>query len=145
VARYASLILAVGIMLIAGYAVFAAKGWQWKAALFPLAIGIPLFCLAAVETVWSLARKETSEEPPQRGAALSWAWMAGFVALILLLGFPIAVAVFVFAYLKVQAKEGWLLSIVYTAILWAAFHGLFDQLLHLPFPAGWLIEWLGFA
>ena len=145
--RNASLALAAGIMLVAGYAVFAAKGWQWKAALFPLAIGIPLFCLAAAEVLWTLVgKKEASpEEPAPRGTALSWGWMVAFLVLIVLLGFPIAVAVFVLLYLKLQAKEGWLFSIVFTAAIWGAFYGLFDSLLHLPFPAGWLIEWLGLA
>lgn len=143
--RAASLALAVGVMIAAGYAVFAAKGWQWKAALFPLAIGIPLFCLAAVEVLWTFVGKRTAEEPAQRGTALSGAWMVVFLVLIVVLGFPIAVALFVFTYLKVQAKEGWLFSIVYTAALWGAFYGLFDGLLHLPFPAGWLLEWLGLA
>ena len=144
--RNASLALAVGIMLAAGYAVFAAKGWQWKAALFPLAIGIPLFCLAAVEALWTLAgKKAVTAESAQRGVALSWAWMIAFLAVIVLLGFPIAVAAFVLLYLKMQAKESWLFSIVFTAALWGAFYGLFDLLLHLPFPAGWLLEWLGLA
>ena len=143
--RNASLALAAGIMLVAGYAVFAAKGWQWKAALFPLAIGIPLFCLAAVEVLWTLAEKKVAEESAQRGIALPWAWMIAFLALIVLLGFPIAVAVFVLVYLKLQAKESWLFSIVFTAAIWGAFYGLFDLLLHLPFPAGWLLEWLGLA
>jgi len=145
VPRNASLALAVGIMLAAGYAVFAAKGWQWKAALFPLAIGIPLFCLAAVEVLWTLIDKKTAEEPAPRSVALPWAWMIAFLAVIVLLGFPVAVAVFVLAYLKLQAKESWLFSIVFTAAIWAAFYGLFDLLLHLPFPAGWIIEWLGLA
>jgi len=147
VSRNASLALAVGIMLVAGYAVFAAKGWQWKAALFPLAIGIPLFCLAAAEVLWTLLGKKqaSQEEPAPRGIALSWGWMVAFLALIVLLGFPIAVAVFTLLYLKVQAKEGWLFSIVFTAAIWGAFYGLFDALLHLPFPAGWLVEWLGLA
>ncbi|MEA3195132.1 MAG: hypothetical protein QOD26_3465 [Betaproteobacteria bacterium] len=144
-AKKASLALAIGIMLAAGYAVFAAKGWQWKAALFPLAIGIPLFCLAAIELAWTLAGKEIPEEPAQKSSALPWAWMIGFLALIVLLGFPIAVAVFVLVYLKVQGKEGWLFSIVLTAAVWGAFYGLFDMMLHLPFPAGWLLEWLGLA
>ena len=143
--RNASLALAVGILLVAGYAVFAARGWPWKAALFPLAIGIPLFCLAAVEAVWCGIDRKTSEEPAQRGVVLPWVWMLAFFALVVLLGFPIAVAVFVFAYLKLQAKESWLLSAVYTLVLWAAFYGLFDTLLHLAFPAGWLLEWLGLA
>jgi len=144
VARKASLALAVLILLAAGYAVFAAKGWQWKAALFPLAIGIPLFCLAAIEIAWTLAAKEVSEEPAPN-PALPWAWMIAFLALIVLLGFPIAVAVFMLVYLKLQAKEGWLFSIVLTAAVWGAFYGLFDMMLHLPFPAGWLLEWLGLA
>jgi hypothetical protein len=71
--------------------------------------------------------------------------MIAFLALIVLLGFPIAVAVFMLVYLKVQAKEGWLFSIVLTAAVWGAFYGLFDMMLHLPFPAGWLLEWLGLA
>lgn len=143
--RNASLALAVGVLLVAGYAVFAAKGWQWKAALFPLAIGIPLFCLAAIEAIWSFLDKQSTEPAEWRATSLPWAWMVAFLALIVLLGFPLAVAVFVFAYLKVQSKEGWLLSIIYTAVLWGAFYGLFDQMLHLPFPAGWLLEWLGLA
>ena len=147
-ARYASLALALGIMLVSGYAVFAAKGWQWKAALFPLAIGIPLFLLAAGEVAWTFLGKRTAEaaeEPAQSGVALPWAWMIGIHALIVLLGFPIAVAVFMLAYLKLQAKEGWLFTIVFTAAVWGCFYGLFDLMLHLPFPAGWLFEWLGLA
>lgn len=44
-------------------------------------------------------------------------------------------------YLKLQGGEGWLLSIVITAVAWGAFYGLFDRLLHLPFPAGWVLTW----
>jgi hypothetical protein len=36
-------------------------------------------------------------------------------------------------------------SIVMTGALWGVFYGLFDLLLHLPFPAGWLFAWLGFG
>lgn len=143
-ARKASLILAVMILLAAGYAVFAAKGWQWKAALFPLAIGIPLFCLAAVEVVWSVLKKEAGGESAPL-TALPWIWLVIFLALVVLFGFPIAVAAFVLLYLKVQAKESWLFSIILTAIVWGAFYGLFDAMLHLPFPPGWLFEWLGLA
>jgi hypothetical protein len=156
VSRNASIGLAVAIMIVAGYAVFAAKGWQWKAALFPLAIGIPLFCLAAVELAWGLIGKaadapsgdfKLSDEVPaataRQRAVLAWGWLVGFLALIVLLGFPIAVAVFVFVYLKAQAKESWLLSLVFTAIIWGAFYAVFDELLHLPFPTGWLPGWLG--
>jgi hypothetical protein len=138
VSRNASLALALGVVLAAGYAVFAAKGWQWKAALFPLAIGVPLCCLAAIEALWSLLDRKAADPAPGPAVLLPWLWIIAFLALIVLLGFPIAVALFVFAYLRLQSKEGWIFSTIYTALLWVAFYGLFDRLLHLPFPAGWL-------
>ena len=73
--------------------------------------------------------------------ALAVGWIVGFFLMIMLLGFPPAVAVLVFAYLKVQGKEGWLFSAVFTAVVWGCFYGLFDMLLHLPFPPGWLFTW----
>jgi Tripartite tricarboxylate transporter TctB family len=147
----ASLALAAAIMLVCGYGVVTAWDWPSKAALFPLAIGIPLFCLAAVEAVWALlgSRQESAKamdfqlsvnEKSLRRTAVAIAWMLGFFAAIVLLGFPIAVPLFVLLYLKLQGGEGWVLSIVMTLAVWGIFYGLFDRLLHLPFAAGWLFS-----
>ena len=149
--RQASIGLSVVIMLVAGYAVFAATAWPWKAALFPLAIGVPLFCLATTELLWSLFSKEKSDavegDPELEGAPrrmlVAAGWMVGFFAAIVLLGFPIAVPLFLLLYLRLQGGEGWIMSIVITAVVWGVFYGLFDALLHLPFPSGWLLDWLG--
>jgi hypothetical protein len=141
-------------MILSGYGIFAASAWPWKAALFPLMIGIPLFCLAAAEALWALLGKAAGGAEgkdvqfaigPQtaRRTAIAFAWILGFFAAILLLGFPIAVPLFALAYLKLQGRESWPVSIVMTALVWAVFYGLFDRLLHLPFPAGWLFTWLG--
>ena len=151
--RKASLGLSILVMLVAGYAVYAATAWPAKAALFPLAIGIPLFSLAAVEFLWSVfgraAEKPVEDDPVLEGAGsrmlVATGWMLGFLAAIVLLGFPIAVPLFVFLYLKLQGGEGWVISIVITAAVWGVFYGLFDALLHLPLPSGWLLEWLGLA
>jgi hypothetical protein len=151
--RKASLILSIGVMLMSGYGVYAATAWPWKAALFPLAIGIPLFCLAAVEALWSFFGREAEAEgsmelqitPPGRSTWIAGAWMLAFFAGVVLLGFPYAVPLFVLLYLKLQGGEGWLLSVSITAAVAAVFYGLFDALLHLPFPSGLLLDWLGLA
>lgn len=148
----ASLSLALLILVASGYGVITAWSWPWKAALFPLAIGIPLFVLAAAEALWvAFGRTERSESrefqlsdhlPPRetlRRTGIAAAWILAFFAAILLLGFNIAVALFVFAYLKFQGDESWLFSAVFTAVVWGGFYLLFDRLLHLPFPAGWLV------
>lgn len=154
--KTASLGLSTAVMLASGYAVFAASAWPWKAALFPLVIGIPLFCLAATELLWTIfgsAEREaaamevelSTHAGAQRRVAAVTVWTLGFLAAIILLGFPVAVPLFLFLYLKLQGGEGWALSIGLTAGIFAVFYGLFDVLLHLPFPAGWLWERLGFA
>jgi hypothetical protein len=51
----------------------------------------------------------------------------------------------VVAYLRFEGKESWLFSGAFALMVWGAFYGLFERLLHLPFPPGWLLEWLGLA
>jgi hypothetical protein len=154
----ASLILGIGIMVVAGAAVVVALDWPWKAKLFPLVIGIPVFCMAATEVAWGLLdpafRSEAMEfklsEPSfghvaVRRTLLATAWIGGFFAAIVLLGYPVAVPLLAFLYAKLQGREGWIVSGVFAAAVWAAFFGVFDHLLHLPFPAGWIEAWMGLA
>jgi Tripartite tricarboxylate transporter TctB family len=149
-AKRASLILALGILALAAAAVFTATDWPLKAKLFPLVIGIPLVALAFAETLFAVFSKEPSAEPsPPEGAArrtlVAWGWMLGSFAAIVLIGFQLAVPAFVFLYLVVQGRERWLFSAIFAAAVWALFYGLFDALLHLPFPPGLILEWLGLA
>jgi hypothetical protein len=154
--KNASLALSVLIMIVSGYGVVAATAWPWKAALFPLVIGVPLFALAAAEALWTLFGAEPASEEARdfqlsigtdtvHRTLVAAGWIFAFFAAIVLIGFPIAVPLFVFLYLKLQGREGWGISIAITLGTWAVFYGLFDLLLHLPFPAGWLLSWSGFS
>jgi putative tricarboxylic transport membrane protein len=152
----ASRILGVAVMLASGAAVVIAMDWPLKARLFPMVIGIPVFCMAAAEFLWGLLRPaeqvgamdfRLSEHLPSsvaaRRALIAVAWMLGFLAGIVLVGFPLAVPLLVVLYAKLQGREGWGLSIGLAAAVWGVFYGVFDRLLHLPFPAGWIQGWLG--
>ena len=152
----ASLGLALAIMALSAWGIYSALDWPLKSKLFPLVIAIPLFCLATAEALWVILGKNAAtsasdfklsedEEPAvaRRRTLLAAGWTVGFFVLILLLGFPIAVAVMVFSYLKVQGKEGWIFSVVFTAAVWFFVYGLFDLVLHLHFPDGWLFGGFG--
>lgn len=148
----ASLVLAVLIMAVSAYAAVSALAWPLKTALFPLVISIPLFCLATAELVATvlsgprLGMTKDFQRPPAevpgtfavRRSFIAIGWILGFFAGILLFGFLVAVPLFLLAYLKLQAKERWLFSLVFTAVVWAVFYGLFDYSLHLPFASGLL-------
>jgi hypothetical protein len=151
--KKASLALSVVVMIASGYGVIAATAWPWKAALFPLVIGVPLFCLAATEALWTLFGTAPEAQAMDfqlaigdesgRRTVTAIGWMLGFFAAIVLLGFPIAVPLFMVLYLKMQGRESWALTIAMTLAVWGVFYGLFVYLLHLPFPAGWVFEWFG--
>lgn len=140
--------------------VYEAQEWRLQARLYPWAIGIPMVILAIVQVIMDLKgvkAKESADATPmdfqftkeidpataKKRAIKMFAWLLGFFAAIWLLGFPIAIGLMVFTYLKFQGGESWVLSVTLTVIACVFFYGLFVKLLHLPFPEGWLITWLG--
>ena len=82
------------------------------------------------------------EGPPRCGRwqrSPSWRGWRASSRSCCLLGFPLAVPLFIFAYLRVAGREPWLLSIALAAAAWGIFYLLFQRLLHFPFEAGLLI------
>jgi hypothetical protein len=145
------------VALVAAYAVYASIGWPRRAALFPRVIGVPLFFLALGEMLLSVCgRAETKEgyavdfeftkgiEPTlaRKRTLAIFLWVVGFFLAILLLGFPVAVPLFVFLYMKLAGGERWTLSLALTLFSWMFIEGLFDRLLHIPMPQGWLVALL---
>jgi hypothetical protein len=140
--------------------VYMAQDWRMQARLYPWAIGIPMLILAIVQVILDLKgikAKPSSDATPmdyqfskvtdpvtaRKRTITMFSWLVGFFFGIWLLGFPIAIALMMFTYLKFQGNESWVLSIALTVIAWFFFWGLFVKLLTLPFPEGLIITWLG--
>lgn len=143
--------LSLAAAAIAGYALYASWGWPFRTALFPRVIAVPILLLALTE--WVLSVRGGEEE--RQGHAVDFqltdtvepalagkrtiailAWIVGFLVLIFLTGFLLAVPLFVLVYLKVAGREPWPLTIALTAVAWLFMEGLFNRFLHLPFPEG---------
>ncbi len=67
------------------------------------------------------------------GALEIWTWLIGLYAAIWLVGFPIAVPLWVFAYSKFYGSH-WITSICLTIVAWAFIYGVFERALHVPWP-----------
>jgi Tripartite tricarboxylate transporter TctB family len=136
-------LFSTGLAVVAAYAVYAALRWPPKAALFPLTMGIPLLVLALAQILIDLREPlQAAPTAARRRMAAVFAWMGTFIVLVLLAGFPIAVPLFVFLYLVMESREKLVVSIVLAAAAWGAFHLLFERLLHFPFEAGLIRDWL---
>ena len=146
------------LLVIAFFAwtLWEARGWWFRARLFPWAIGFPGLALAlsqlcldaralmaAVKTrgEW-LATKPGGNRLVMRRTLGITAWILGFFAAIWFFGFSLAVPLTTFLYLKVGAGERWPISVTLMLLAWLSFYGLFDYALHVPFPRGLLLDWL---
>ena len=127
-----------------------------QAALFPIIVGIPGLALAVLafgREFFVILRSGAAQANPSgttpsvepvviRRAVSIISWTLGFLLAIWLIGFNIAVPLSTFLYLKFGSGEKWGISIALTVIAWVFFYGLFDHVLHLPFPEGEIFLWL---
>jgi TctA family transporter len=160
--RIAQALFALFFVAIFAFVVYEANfgfgSWEPRAALFPLAIGIPCLILALLTAVVELFRaarpvptesgmpvepvhEVTPHEARNRTIAIA-GWIIGFFLIIWLLGFPLASALATLLYLKFSSNERWVTSAGLALIAWGFFYGMFDYGLHLPFPDGLLLDWL---
>ncbi len=142
------------VIVFFGWALWEAREWWFRARLFPWTIGFAGLALALIQFGSEVAllgkhrpapeQKESSESAAvvRRRTLGITAWILGFFAAIWLLGFPAAVPLTILFYLKAGARERWTISITLALFGWLCFYGLFDHLLHVPFPQGQLFTWL---
>jgi hypothetical protein len=136
-------LFSVGLAAVAGYAIASAWSWPLKAALFPLVTGVPLLVLALVQLALQLRSPEAPVLEERRRTFATFGWMAAFIVLVVLAGFPVAVPLFVFSYLLLHASAGWARALVLAAAAWGFFHLLFERVLRFPFDSGLLGAALG--
>ena len=146
------------LILVSGYAIFAASRWSFKTGFFPLAVAIPLLVLTLIHLgLERFGAAETkrgpaidadfaSEVPPEiarRRVFVLFCWMAAFIVSVFLIGFPATVPLFLFSFLKFQSRTGSTTAVLLTVVTWAVFHGLFERLVRIQFEAGVVQTWLG--
>ncbi|HEY3303861.1 MAG TPA: tripartite tricarboxylate transporter TctB family protein [Candidatus Binatia bacterium] len=156
--RKARVLFCLFLIAVAVYAIHSALRWTFKAALFPLAVSIPLLILAATQLLLDLFGKAATgggpavdlefatDVPPdvaRRRVIGIFLWIAGFILLVFLFGFPVAVPLFMFFFLILRGEVGWWQTIGLTAVAWGFFYVVFQRIVHLQFEDGLLQTWLG--
>ena len=150
-------VMSLILMAVSVVVVLIGTKWPWKAALFPVSIGIAVFILSLIALILILTGKggsekkaavdfqlstEVDDQTAARRTLAAFAWIVGFFFLILFFGFPIAVVLFVFLYLKFQGKEKWSVVITMTLVSAIFFWGLFVWILDTYLQEGLLQQGL---
>jgi hypothetical protein len=152
--RTAEIAFAAALVVVFAWSAYEARDWADNVRAFPLAVALPGLLLALVQ-VASAARThpavaDREDEPLApverlRRTYEAGLWLLVFFAGVWLLGFVITIPLAALAYLRVGAREGWIPSVIVSAISVAFVFGVFDRLLHVPLPTGELIRILGLS
>ena len=142
------------IIIIFMVALWHGRRFNFRTGLFPWAVGFAVLALAIAQLITEFLGKASRgsgdlHAGPDPGlpvkvvnqrTATAFGWIIGYSAAIWLLGFSIGGPLCAFLHLKIGAREKWPLSFFFTAIAWAFVYGVFDRILHLPFPQGFLFS-----
>lgn len=150
----AALFTLTAIVLLA-LALWQSRNFGYRAGLFPWVIGTPTLILALAQLGRDLYGKkqtpvagpaesvevqvEVEPEVAKRRTISILCWTVGFFVAIWLLGFHYAVPLTIFLYLKFAGNEKWPITIAVTFFSWLFYWSLFEKLLNVPFPDGYLI------
>jgi hypothetical protein len=159
--------ITVGFLVVAVVVLLQARGWPFRAGLFPLVTSSVLLGLVLLKLLLDFAtpRRQASAVPRQglleddkaaeaelidvftTASRAEWlsalGWMAAFFVMLWLLGALVTVPLFALVYLLVVSGESLVLAASCAFVCWVFIYGLFDRLLHIPLPPGALLTSLG--
>jgi TctA family transporter len=142
------------VIALLALALWQSRNFGIRAGLFPWVIGIPTLLLALSQLVKDMRggkkvydteadADRMAPEIVRKRTLTIIGWTVGCFLLIWLLGFPWAVPLTIFLYLKLAGRENWPMTLAVTFCSWLFFYLLFERMLSVPFPQGLLFELFG--
>jgi Tripartite tricarboxylate transporter TctB family len=133
--------------VVIAFALIVAWEWPVRASIIILLLGTVGLILVPAQLVLdfkafgvkgaSVARPTYDLAPIEAegrwGSLEIWAWLVGLFAAIHVIGFPIALPLFVLMYCRTYGG-GWLLSFALSLVTFGFLYGVFEQILHAPWP-----------
>ncbi len=148
--RLPQLLFAVFVMLVFAYAAFSSFSLSFLGSVFPLSTAL-LMLFAAGYLVWNIAAgpighsshidqelaAKVKNEHDDNSVWPSLLWFALLFGITALIGFILALVLFITAYLVLRTSLGWVRSLIYTGLS-VGFMVTLGHYLTLNFPAGLL-------
>jgi hypothetical protein len=146
--RLPQMLFALFVMVLFAYAAYSSYPLSFLGAVFPLSAAL-LMLTATVYVVWMIAKgpvghgthydqelaAKVKGEHDGSSVWFSLAWFAFLFIATALIGFILAITLFITAYLVLRTSLGWIRSLTYTGVC-VGFMATLGHFLTLNFPAG---------
>ncbi len=144
----------IGLSLLA--ALIIAWDWPLRASIIVLVLGSIGLVLVTVQLFIDLIRRH-GEEPPgkldfeipsfeaadpratRQGTLEIWGWLLGLLIAIRIIGLPVSLPLFVFAYAKVYGAN-WTISGVLGALIAGFEYGVYQRIMHVYWPEALILK-----
>ncbi len=146
-------LLVIIVLMLAVFTISASYQYL-TAKLLPMTLSGSILVLAVVAVVRDIRGKKTAlaetdavhakrAEGFSRRYLVEAGWIVGFALAIFLLGFMIAIPLFIISYLKAHGRR-WLTAIVMAAVMTVVSYGIFGYFLEIRLYPGLILQLLGF-
>lgn len=128
------------------YVIVSSNDWEAPARLMPQSLATVGLVTIGGYFLWNLVSgsfvKFTLQDSTWAGSIRQGLWLVALVLAVRLIGMLPAMGLFVVAYMRIEGKTDWPRIIAIAAPFWLAALFLFHNLLHLPWPASFIGNWL---
>ena len=107
------------LIIMTAVCLYLARDWNSMTALFPRVVGFPMLALTIAILALDIrnGRRQAKEGAADDDTEFNtttlryikyFAWLIGFVVLIWAIGIVYAMPIYIFSYMKIEGKYGWL-------------------------------------
>ena len=142
------LVVTLGFAACATFFLVQSAGLSRVARTAPVLVAVPTLVLCAIELARQWRRPAVAGKGSpglHRRETRMLAWMAGLLVCLDLLGTLGGLPMFLFLYLRWQARESWAVSIAVPVVLGGLLFGMLAGVVRAPIDAGRLAGWIGVA
>jgi hypothetical protein len=130
---------------------YMAKDWNSATALFPRVVGFPMLVLMIAILAIDIKNGRRQDKDgktdddvefkTKTGRTVKYlGWLIGFVVLIWAIGIVYSIPIYIFSYMKIEGKYGWLKCGIYAAAMTVFIIILFEYIFRVAWPEGALIR-----
>jgi TctA family transporter len=140
---------------IGAYMLVSAQGWLLMARIGPTVIASILVVAGSISLLYKVffvpvkaaggggihmdVSGDHAEKLPNTltliRAARFFGWFVAFLACMSVIGMIPTVPIIIVAYMRIEGRESWKLSLILAACVTALIYGVFDQIIHIPWPS----------